>query len=150
MQTPSSKSFSGFTLLELLLSMAVIAVIASFSVPAFHLLQVKNDLTIATNTIVQTLNRAQILSQAVDGDSSWGVKAQSGLITLFKGTSFASRDASFDEHSSVPSTITFSGTSEYVFSKMTGYPVATGTATLTSTYGDTSSVSVNGKGVVSY
>lgn len=151
MQTPKdSSSLRGFVLLELLLSIALITVIAGVSVPAYHLLQVKNDLDIATNTVVQSLSRAQILSQAVDRDTSWGVKMQSGSITLFKGTSFASRDANFDEQFDVPSTISFSQTTEFVLSKFTGFPTATGTATLTSSNGDVSSISINTKGGIAY
>lgn len=139
----------GFTLLELLLSVAIIGLLAGLSLPVYRTLIKKNDLDIAAATIASSLRRAQILSQAVDGDTTWGVKAQDGSIVIFKGTSFAARDANFDETFEVPTTIGIGGTAEYVFSKFTGLPLPTGTINL-STESDTRSVSINEKGTVSY
>lgn len=139
----------GFSLLEVLLSIAVIAILAGLSLPITRTMLTKNDLDVATSTVAQTLRRAQILSQAVDGDTSWGVKVQSGSITLFKGTSYAARDASYDENFDLVSSITPSGTTEYVFSKLSGLPQTIGTITLT-TESDTRTVTVNEKGMVNY
>lgn len=139
----------GFTLLELLLTVALISVLAGFSLPVYRTLMTKNDLDIAAVTVAQTARRAQVLSQAVDGDTSWGLKVQSGSIVIFKGTSYAARDTAFDETFDVPTSITPSGTTEYIFSKFTGFPQVTGTATLT-TSNDTRTVTINEKGMVSY
>jgi prepilin-type N-terminal cleavage/methylation domain-containing protein len=146
----------GFTLVELLLSMAIIGVLAGLSLPAYRTLLMKNDLDIAANTIASSLRRAQVLAQAVDGDvvaenATWGVKAQSGSIVIFKGTSFGAsgRDTSFDEIFDMPTTIGVGGTSEIVFTKFTGFPVTTGTINL-STESDTRAVSINEKGMVNY
>lgn len=139
----------GFTLLEILLSVAAMTILSGLSIPVFRTMLTKNDLDIATVTTAQTLRRAQILSQAVAGDTSWGVKVQSGSITLFKGTSYAARDSSFDEVFDVPGSITTSGTSEIVFTKFSGDPQTTGTISL-STDSDSSNVVINGKGMVSY
>ena len=81
-------SRSGFTIIELMITVALVAMVAAFSFSAFQSFQVKNDLDIAVNTIVQSLWRAQTLAQASDGDISWGVKVQSGSIVLFGGASF--------------------------------------------------------------
>lgn len=140
----------GFTLLEILLSVAAIAVIAGISVPIYQSFQVRNDLDIAAVTIAQSLRRAQALSQAVDGDASWGVYAQSGSMTLFKGASYAARDAAFDEVFEVPASIAPSGVSEIVFTKFTGAPQTTGAVTLTSTANETRNITVNAQGMVNY
>ena len=139
----------GFTLLEVLLSIAAIAILAGISIPVWRNLQVKNDLDIATTTIVQDLRRAQVLSQAVDGDTSWGVKVQSGSIVLFKGTSYSTRDSTFDETFDLQSSITPSGTTEIVFAKFTGLPQTTGTITLTSEQ-DSKNITINAKGMVDF
>ncbi len=109
----------------------------------------KNDLDIAAVSIAQSLRRAQILSQSVDGDTSWGVKAQSGSITLFKGTSFAARDTNFDETFEVPTTIGVGGGAEIIFAKFTGLPQTTGNINI-STESDSRSLTINEKGTVGY
>lgn len=144
-----SKWSHGFTLLEVLLSVAAIGILAGFSLPVFRTMLTKNDLDIATVTTAQTLRRAQVLSQAIDGDTSWGVKVQSGSITLFKGTSFAGRDSSFDEVFEVPTNVSISGISEIVYAKLTGLPQTTGNTTF-STENDTKTISINEKGMASY
>ncbi|MDD5416185.1 MAG: type II secretion system protein [Candidatus Daviesbacteria bacterium] len=140
---------SGFTLLEVLLAISVVAILSGLSIPVFRIMLTKNDLDIATTTVAQTLRRAQLLSQAVDGDTSWGLQVQSGSIVLFKGTSFISRDSNFDETFDMATTIGVSGTTEYVFSKFTGLPQATGTINL-STENDSRSVSINEKGTIGF
>lgn len=139
----------GFTLLEVILSLAIVAILTGLSLPVYRTLMIKNDLDTAAVTIAQSLRRAQTLSQAVDGNTSWGVKVQSGSITLFKGTSYASRDSSFDETFDTPGSISFSGVQEVVFSKFSGEAQTTGTATLASE-SDTRSITINSKGVISY
>ena len=139
----------GFTLPELLLSVAIIGALAGLSLPVYRSLMMKNDLDIAANTVAISLRRAQVLSQAVDGDITWGVKTQSGSIVVFKGASYASRDSMYDESFDIPTSISPSGTTEYIFSKFTGLPEVTGTVTLT-TENDTRTVTINTKGTVSY
>lgn len=139
----------GITLMEVVLSIAVIAILAGLSLPVAIRMLTKNDLDIATVTTAQTMRRAQTLSQSVDGDSNWGVKVQTSSITLFKGTSFATRDSNFDEDFSFPTSITPSGVTEAVFTKLFGDPQTTGTITL-STGNDSSNIVINGKGMVSY
>lgn len=139
----------GFTLLELLLSVAIISLIAGFSLPVYRTLLSKNDLDISATVTASSLRRAQNLSQGVDGDITWGVKAQNGSIVIFKGTSFASRDTNFDETFDVPTSISVGGATEIIFSKLTGLPQTTGTFNL-STESDSRTVTINAKGMVDY
>lgn len=134
----------------MLLSISLITIIAGISVPVYQSFQVRNDLDIATTTLAQSLRRAEVLAQAVDGDISWGVSIQSGNITLFKGTSYAARDTALDEVFDVPTSIAPSGVSEIVFAKFTGLPTSTGTITLTSNINETRAITINAKGMVSY
>lgn len=140
----------GFTLLEVALSIAVIGVLTGISIPVYQSVQVRNDLDIATVTIAQTLRRAETLSQSVDADISWGVSLQNQSITLFQGTSYASRNTNFDEDFSIPASITPSGISEIVCTKFSGIPQTTGTITLTSNANETRTLTINAKGTVSY
>lgn len=140
----------GFTFLEILLSIAILSLLATISLPIYQSLQTRNDLDIATVGIVQTLRRAQILAQSVDGDMSWGVQMQAGDFTLFKGDSYATRDQNFDEIFEMPQHIISTGISEIVFSKFTGLPFSTGAIILTSNNNETRNIILNTKGVISY
>ena len=140
----------GFTFIEILLVVALIGITAGISIPVYQSFQTRSDLDISGTTIAQTLRRAQLLSQAVEGDISWGVNVAVGSITLFKGESFSSRDAEFDEVFSVPTSISVSGLQEIVFEKFTGEPQNTGTTTLTSVNNEKRSININSKGTINY
>ncbi len=140
----------GFTLLEVVLSIAILSLLAGIGAPIFQSFQTRNTLDIAAAEIAQNLRRAQALSQASDGDTTWGVAIQSGTITLFKGANFAGRDTGYDEPLDLPSSITPSGVSEIVFAKLTGLPQSTGTVTLISNTGETRSLIVNAQGAVNF
>lgn len=140
----------GFMLIEVLLSVALIAALALVTIPVYQSFQVKNGLDIAVNTVSQTLRRAQISAESVLGDNSWGVFVSSTSITLFQGQGFLSRVTSSDEVFDLPGAIQVSGLQEFVFIKFSGETLSTGTLTLTSSGGDIRSVSVSTKGVVNY
>lgn len=141
---------NGFTILEILLSFALIAVIFGIAMPVYQGFQIRNDLDIAANEFVQSLRRAQVLSQAVEGDSSWGAKIQSGNIVLFKGSSYAGRDQNFDEVIEIPSNIAISGNQEIIFNKLTGFPQTIGTTALTSINNETKNIIINEKGTITF
>ena len=141
---------TGFTLIEMMLSIALIAIIAGLSAPVYQSFQTRNDLDIVAVTIAHSLRRAQLLAQASDGDSSWGVAVQASGISLFKGISYVARDASYDEIFDLPGSLTPSGVSEIVFAKFTGLPQTTGTVTITSNTNEIRSITINQKGMVAY
>ncbi len=140
----------GFTLIELLLSISVIMLIAGLSAPVYQSFQVRNDLDIATVATAQSLRRAQMLSQAVDGDTTWGVKAQTGSVVLFKGANYAARDTSYDEIFDVQESIAPSGVSEIVFTKFAGLPQTAGTIIYTSNANETRTITINAEGMISF
>ncbi len=143
-------SQSGFTLLEILLVVAIIAVISGFSVPIYETLKNKNDLNLGVIISVNALRRASEIAAASDGDTSWGVKFTTSSIILFKGGSYQTRDQNFDENSDLSSDIAVSETSEVVFQKFSGAPLAETTTTLTSSNGEVTKIHVNQKGAVEY
>jgi len=144
------RKIAGFTLIEMILSVAMIGIMTAIIVPIYYSFQVRNDLDIAAVTAAQSLRRAALLSQAVDGDTSWGVKIQTGNITVFKGISYVVRNTMYDEVSNLPTSITPSGLSEIVFTKFSGLPGSTGTITLTSNANETRTITINPKGMVNY
>lgn len=139
----------GFTLLEMMLSVALIGILMGVSIPVFLSFQTRSDMDVAANIIAQSLHRAQILAQASDGDSSWGVKVSSSTITLFKGVGYFSRDTTVDELFDISSAITATGTTEVVFAKFTGLPAAVGSINLSAS-GQARVVTINSRGLVNY
>ena len=138
-----------FTLVELLLSMSLLALIAAVTAPVLNNFQANNDLQLATDTYVQTLHRAQSNARAGKNDSAWGVKLQGHVLTIFKGNSYAARDSSFDEVYTLSSRVFFSGSNEMVFAKFSGLPSATGSTTFSVT-GNSHTIVINSLGTVNY
>ncbi|MFA5076443.1 MAG: prepilin-type N-terminal cleavage/methylation domain-containing protein [Patescibacteria group bacterium] len=144
----------GFTLVEILVSLALVSIIVVLSIPVFQSFQNRNDLDIASTTITQSWRRAQLLSQAVSGDSTWGVKIQPGNIVLFKGTSYITRDTNYDEKFILPATIQAvspDGATEIVFTKFDGLPQSSGSVVLSNTGNNfIRNIGINAKGTVTY
>jgi len=136
--------------LEVILVIAVVALAAGLSIPIYQSFQIKNELDIAAETTVKTLRRSQMQAVATDGDANWGIKIQTGNIVFFRGTSYAARDTAYDENIEISSNITPGGLSEIVFTKMSGESNATGAITLTSSLGDSRSITINSKGKIEY
>ncbi len=140
----------GFSFIEVMLSVAIITALATLAIPVYRTLQIKNDLDIAAQVSVQSVRRAQLQAQSSDGDTSWGLKVASGAITVFKGTSYAARDTTYDETYDLPTSITPSGVTEIVFAKFTGLPNTSGNLVLTPSSGVATTVVINAKGFASY
>jgi len=118
--------------------------------PVYESFVRRNDLGLTAQNIAFMLRRAQTYSRAVNGDSAWGIKVQAPTVTLFQGTSFATRAPAFDETFSIPNSIAVSGLNEVYFSKLDAAPNTTGSITLLSTTNDSKTITVNSKGMVNY
>ena len=140
----------GFTLPEVLLSLSLLAIIGSMSIPMYSTFFVRNDLDIATNGLVQSLRRAQSLSEGGDGDTTWGVRVGVGSILIYKGANYVLRDPAYDENTSMPTSIVPTGLTEINFSKTLGLPNATGTFFFTSQANETRTITINEKGMVDF
>jgi type II secretory pathway pseudopilin PulG len=141
---------SGYTLVEIHLVVALIGAISAFSLPVYQTFFVKNGLESAVNDTANSLRRAQLLSQAGTEDSEWGVKIEENRLVIFKGSSFASRDAAFDEITNFSATFDVSGNFEMVYEKISGLPKNPGSLNLVSSGGETRTISVNLKGMIEY
>ena len=137
-----------FTLLEILLSISVITVIAGLTLAVNQFLNLKNDLEMASISLTHSIREAQTRSTGGAGDSSWGVKAESGRIILFKGPSFGERDVGFDEETKIAKTIEIEGLSEITFGKVHGVPSGSGEINL-KLHPYEKIITVNAKGIVS-
>jgi len=143
------KSGAGFTLIEVLVSISIIAILAGISVPAYKVLQEKNNLETAKITITSALRRAQVLAQASKDDSEWGLHIEAGQGTIFRGADYSSRDIQSDENFSLSLQVAFSGLSDIIFSKLFGFPQTNGAITLTNA-NETKDITINQKGLIDF
>lgn len=152
---------SGFTLLEILISVAIVVIIASTAIPIYREFQTRNDVDIAQQTFIQAARRAQQLAQSGDSNTSWGVRYQTGAITIYREdtdltsptVTYTTRNTGADETLVVASSVTPSGRDEMNFNMLSGSLASSpgvGTLTLTSASGETRSVTVNAKGMLSW
>lgn len=138
----------GFSLLELLLVVALFGIITAFISPAARSSYVANNARLATAATVDALRRAQSFAMAGRAHDTWGVHLTSTTITVFQGTTFVSRTTSSDEITDFPGSVTLSGTTDFVFSGLLGKSTTIGTTTLATDNGTTTTVSVNNQGMI--
>jgi len=114
-----------FTLLETLLIIATIVFLAALIFPLGLDFYKDQQLQSATQGILQTLRRAQLKATAVEQDSSFGVHFDNTnkIYILFKGSPYIPDDP-YNEKFDLPSTITMSGPSDIIFSKVEGKPIS--------------------------
>lgn len=131
----------GFTLIEVMVVIGIISALSSLSMPAYRTYQVRNDMNIASEQIIQGMARAKLLSQTGENDSEWGFYAPDG--TLYQGPSYQTRDPEKDEMYPMPSSITFEGpVVEVSYSRLDGNPNQTGSIVLTALDGKKREISV--------
>lgn len=140
----------GFTLIEMLLSVAIIALLAGLSLPVFQSFNTRNEVDISSQSLVSALRRAQVYAKAGYDESPWGVAVQQNNIVLYKGASYATRDAALDEITPVSPTTTITGLNDIPFAQQSGLPQTSGSITLTNVDSETRTVTINTKGMVSY
>ncbi len=128
---------NGFTFLELLISLAIVAVIATTGVYAFLNARNSRELDSTVQTVAFKLNEARTNSLAGKAGTSYGVKFNSTSTVYFSGTSYNPADASNITYV-LPIGITLTHTvtapnAAIIFARLTGRPQASSTVTLTRT-----------------
>lgn len=139
----------GFTLIEILIVIVLMALIGFLSSLIYSHIKASNDLQNTLSLAITSATRARTRAQSGDNDSPWGIKFDS-TITVFKGSSFATRDAAFDEVTPIAATISPSGNLEIIFNKLTGYPNVTSTIVITNSFGAAKKFDINEKGAIVY
>jgi prepilin-type N-terminal cleavage/methylation domain-containing protein len=139
----------GFTLVEVLLVVALMAMVAGMMVFIDRTYIVRNDLDVSTRLVTESLRQAQALAMDGQADSPWGIRIQSNMVTVFSGTSYTERNTENDLVQTLPSSVGISGIHEVVFSKLWGEPNTTGNVVLSTSVNSSRVVSINAKGSIS-
>ncbi len=124
MKQSEIKNCKGFTLLELMIVIALMVIFAVLTLPYGMNFYRSRTVEEESRTISNVLARAQ--SHAITGkeDSNWGVKFfhEQNEYIFFKGERYDERDVVYDQLFRSPSGIETEGIIEIVFEKNTGDP----------------------------
>ena len=143
----------GFSLIEILMTVAITLILATASTSIYGNLQVSTQLNESVALIVQAIRTARERSIAGLNNASHGVCFESNRYILYQGPSCALRDQAYDLATNLESALSLSTTLEngdVVFSKGTGIPNVTGIDTVTVIYSvnDVRVIQINSAGVV--
>lgn len=134
----------GFTLIEVMIAIGIVAIIGALSVPVFNEIQFKSEINTAKTQVIQGLETARQSAVAAKNDMEWSFFVPAGVV--FPGTDYnaaltdpelAAQTITF----AMPETVRFSGLEQVTYSRK-GVPYISGTITLTSISGDEESVTV--------
>jgi prepilin-type N-terminal cleavage/methylation domain-containing protein len=138
----------GFTLLELLLSVAIITILGGVAVPLYSIYESKTSVSVLSDAVVDSLRSTALFSVSGKENSQWGVHFDTGEITIFKGNSFSSRDTSYDNIISLQDELVFSGINDIYFTNK-GIPDKTGTITIKSGK-EEKNITIDSNGIIDY
>jgi prepilin-type N-terminal cleavage/methylation domain-containing protein len=139
---------NGFTVIELLIVIALVVIIAGMSVSFYSRFLTQNAVANTVDQLVGELRKAQLYSMMGRQNGTWGVAYNSNKITLFQGNTFATRNTAFDELFNINTNISITGFSELTFTKATGTPSASPTIVVAGN-NNSKTITVNSLGVVS-
>ena len=145
----NKKESSGFTLIELVLVVAMIGIFSAFSFSLGTGFIWRTDLSQAEIMTVFSLRRAQVLARANMNDTDWGVHLGNSALTIFSGNDFDSRDVSFDEEYDLGSVVV-SSIYDISYQKLSGRPYLSSYEINLTANEETVTVSVNSEGIVNY
>ncbi len=149
------KQKKGFTALEILIVIAIIAIIGGVLLPSFGAMRRDQVLKSAVEDVASALDKARSESLSSRDSSEYGVHFETNMAVIFTGVAYTAGASSNQEVAiSAPasiSAITLSGGgSEVYFDRLSGEPNKTGTITITNdsaskviTISATGSVSTN-------
>lgn len=140
---PDDTRRRGFTLIEILVVVAIMSVLAAISFPFYARFITQNSVSSTANGLVGSLQKAQMYAMSGKNNSSWGVRYADSKIILFQESS----NTVFDSYN-VPGSLQITGLNQVVFSRPTGLPTSFGTYVVSSN-NQTKSVLLNLEGVAS-
>lgn len=125
---------SGATMIEIIIVLAIIIILATFSFSEGGIFRTRSGLTRAVSDVTTTLQFARSKTVSSEGPSSWGVHIQPDRIVLFQGLNFIAGSPT-NSVSMLPDTISASSslansTDSVIFVRPSGTTTNYGTITL--------------------
>lgn len=136
-----------FSLIEILLIIALMGAVLLIGIPLGQTALTGSEIDTAYEVGLKSLRLAQAKSQGGYEDSTWGVRFQQPNIIIFKGSSFQTRDASYDVKTVLGAKVGYSGINEVYFSKIEGIPSVTGSINIFS-YEKSRVIQINSNGLM--
>jgi prepilin-type N-terminal cleavage/methylation domain-containing protein len=145
----------GFTIMEVLIVIAIISITAVMSTPFLSMTLSRSELDIAAEGAVDSLEEAR--SSALNGRSGgqFGVHFEPDQYVLFEGAAYSVADPDNFVHTlsgfvSVSDVNISGGGNDIIFASVSGEPDQTGTIEFTDSSGATKTVTVNSAGTVDF
>ncbi|MBA3733347.1 prepilin-type N-terminal cleavage/methylation domain-containing protein [Patescibacteria group bacterium] len=133
----NKKLKKGFSIIELLMSLAIIGLLTTIILTSFVSFRKNQSLSKDTETIVETLRQARNQTLSSKNSSNYGVHIESSKIVLFTGSTYVVNTASNQEFilnstDNILSITLAGGGSEVVFNRLTGETSQNGTVVVSS------------------
>ena len=145
----------GFTFVELLVVLSIIAILVAVSVSALKNFRYAASLKVATQEVYRSVVDARSNTLASQGNSVYGVRIATTSVTRFTGATYVATSTSnityvFEYGVTATGTLAISGTN-VIFARLTGKPSATGTVYIrgASVVG-TSTLVIHASGLIEY
>ncbi len=145
----------GLTLIEVLVVIAILTLMALAIVPKAMRVSTPYQLDATLQDFVQVVRLAQTRAMQSEGSSAYSVHlvaGSGGSFTLYRGTTYASRDTNYDEVHTLPNALTLSYTvpdTDINFTKLEGATTDVGGVTISWPDGNMSkAVTINSYGLV--
>lgn len=146
---------SGFTLIEILIAVAIMVLLSALTIAAFSTLNKQVSLDTTSQNILSVLRRARSQTLASENESTYGVHFETSKYVLFKGTSYTN-GAAYNKEFNLSETEIYAvtlagGVSDVVFDRIRGTTSQSGTVStrLSLDTSKTNTVSIDPSGQVS-
>jgi len=148
----SVRQRSGFTLVELLITVAILIILAASTVVVASQFYTSSQLLESADRLTQTIHTAKVRSVGGVNDVSHGVYVETSQYTLYQGGSYESRDSSYDRVIELDNGLLLSNTisgNDITFSRGLGYSSTTGTITIAhQETGDEETITIQSIGII--